>query len=43
MSDQMCDPLLERIGPVVLRVLALASAAVITVPLALMVVLPFFG
>ena len=43
MSDELNDPLIERLGPVVLRLLALVSVAVIVIPIALVAVLPFFG
>jgi hypothetical protein len=43
MSDELNDPLFERLGPIVLRVLALISVALIAVPLGLVAVVPFFG
>ena len=43
MSDELNDPLFERLGPILLRVLALISMALIAVPLGLVVVVPFFG
>jgi hypothetical protein len=43
MSDEMNDPLFERLGPIVLRLLALISVTLIAVPLALVAVLPFFN
>lgn len=43
MSDELNDPLCERLGPIVLRVLALISVALIAVPLGLIVMVPFFG
>lgn len=43
MSDELNDPLLERLGPIVLRVLALISMALIAVPLGLVAAVPFFG
>lgn len=43
MSDELNDPLFERLGPIVLRVLAYISVALIAVPIGLVAVLPFFG
>jgi hypothetical protein len=43
MSDELREPLFERVGPILLRVLALISVALITAPLALVIVLPFVG
>ena len=43
MSDELNDPLFERLGPLVLRLLAAISVIVIATPLALVAVLPFFG
>jgi hypothetical protein len=43
MSDELNDPLFERLGPIVLRLLALISVALIAVPLGLVAVVPFFG
>jgi hypothetical protein len=43
MSDEMRDPLWERMGPIILRVLALISVAVIAVPIALILLVPFAG
>jgi len=43
MSDEMNDPLLERLGPIVLRVLAFISVALIAVPLGMIALVPFFG
>jgi hypothetical protein len=43
MSDELNDPLFERLGPIVLRLLALISVALIAVPLGLVAVLPFFN
>lgn len=43
MSDELNDPLFERLGPIVLRLLALISVALIAVPIGLVAVLPFFG
>jgi hypothetical protein len=43
MSDELNDPLFERLGPILLRVLALISMVLIAVPLGLVVVVPFFG
>ena len=43
MCDEMRDPLWERMGPIVLRLLALISVAVIAIPIGLIVLLPFAG
>ena len=43
MSDELSDPLFERLGPYVLRVLAAVAVLLIAAPLALVAVLPFFG
>mgnify|MGYP001578661317 CR=1 FL=1 len=43
MSDEMRDPLCERFGPIVLRLLALIAMAVIAAPLALILAVPFAG
>lgn len=43
MSDELNDPLFERLGPIVLRLLALISVILIAAPLALVVVMPFFS
>jgi hypothetical protein len=43
MCDPLYDPLFERVGPIVLRVLALIAVAVITAPVALVAAVPFFG
>ena len=43
MSDELREPLFERVGPILLRVLALISVALISAPLALVLALPFFG
>lgn len=43
MSDELNDPLFERLGPIVLRVLTLISVALLAVPLGLVAVVPFFG
>jgi len=43
MSDEMRDPLIERLGPILLRLLALISVAVIAAPIALILVVPFAG
>jgi hypothetical protein len=43
MSDELNDPLFERLGPIVLRLLALISVITIAIPIALVAVLPFFN
>jgi len=43
MSDVLNDPRFERLGPIVLRLLALISVALIAVPIALVIAMPFFG
>lgn len=43
MSDELRDPLFERVGPILLRLFALISVALIAVPLALVLAVPFFG
>ncbi len=43
MSDELNDPLFERLGPIVLRLLALISVALIAIPIALVAAVPFFG
>ena len=43
MSDELNDPLFERLGPIVLRLLALVSVILIAAPLALVAVMPFFS
>lgn len=43
MTDQMRDPLYERIGPIVLRLLAWIAVAVIAAPIALILAVPFAG
>lgn len=43
MSDELNDPLFERLGPIVLRLLALISVILIAAPLALVAVMPFFS
>lgn len=41
MSDELHDPLFDRLGPILLRVLALISVALIAAPLVLVAALPF--
>jgi hypothetical protein len=43
MGDELNDSLLEKLGPVVLRLLALVSVASIAIPIALVALLPFYG
>lgn len=43
MSDELNDPLFERLGPIVLRVLAYISVTLIAVPLGMIALVPFFG
>ena len=43
MSDELNDPLFERLGPIVLRLLAALSVMLTAAPLALVAVLPFFS
>ena len=43
MSDELNDPLFERLGPIVLRLLALISVILIAAPLALVAGMPFFS
>ena len=43
MSDELNDPLFERLGPIVLRVAAVISVILIALPLGLVAVVPFFG
>jgi hypothetical protein len=43
MSDELNDPLFERLGPLVLRLLAYISLALIVAPVALVAAVPFFG
>lgn len=43
MSDVLNDPRFERIGPILLRLLALISVAVIAAPIALILAVPFAG
>jgi uncharacterized RDD family membrane protein YckC len=40
MSDEMNDPLLERLGPFTIRLLAIIAAGLIIVPLALVLIAP---
>jgi hypothetical protein len=43
MSEELRDPLFERVGPILLRVLAAISVALIAGPIALVLALPFVG
>ncbi len=43
MSDELNDPLFERLGPVILRLLAYISLALIVMPVFLVAAVPFFG
>jgi hypothetical protein len=43
MSYELNDPLFERLGPILLRVLASISVALISAPIALIVAVPFVG
>ncbi len=43
MSDELNDPLFERLGPLVLRLLAYISLALLIAPVALVAAVPFFG
>jgi hypothetical protein len=43
MSEELPDSLLERLGPTVLRVLALLAVVLLVTPLALLLAVPFFG
>jgi hypothetical protein len=43
MSDELNDPLFERLGPLVLRLLAYISLALIVAPVALVAAVPFLG
>ena len=43
MSDELNDPLFERLGPLVLRLLAYVALALIVAPVALVAAVPFFG
>lgn len=43
MSDELNDPLFERLGPLVLRLLAYVALALLVAPVALVAAVPFFG
>ncbi len=43
MSDELNDPLFERLGPLVLRFLAYVALALLVAPVALVAAVPFFG
>jgi hypothetical protein len=43
MSDELNDPLFERLGPLVLRLLAYIALALLVAPVALVAAVPFLG
>lgn len=43
MSDELNDPLFERLGPLVLRLLAYIALTLLVAPVALVAAVPFFG